>query len=266
MKSRRLLTALAGAIAVSAMVTGCSSDGGSNSPRGQESTPHAAAPEADNALAAARPYFDALAASTPDSLAQAVELATPGSGAEAYATHMQYSVQAQVDGGDDLGSGEVKKLEAGYSVCFESDCTDMTSIKVAGGKVASFDLAGVDVSTVAAVGVKRAVKLGNLGSAEVVASFLGPVSHTLFVTVKFTSPPNKTITTSYVSQYRGPDKHQVDNVDQLGSTTLQPDSIVYNTFTFKNSKLGGSIAVKVANEDFDSQDVAVSKSLKTVAG
>ena len=129
-----------------------------------------------------------------------------------------------------------------------------------------FELAGTDISDVAAGGTRRAVKLGNLGSAEVVSSFLGPVSKTVFVTVKFSSPANKSITTSYVAYYRGPDKRQVETTDQTGPTTLQPDSVSYNTFAFTNTGFGGRIMVKVANDDINSGDGAVSKTLETVVG
>lgn len=190
-----------------------------------------------------------------------MSLAAPGSAAEAYASHLYFSTLASGEGGT---PAQLKSRSGGYSICDE-DCTDFTDVTLSGDKVEDFKLAGTKISDVAAGGTGKVVKLGNLGTAEVVASFLGPVSKRMIVTVKFSSPPGKTITTSYVAYYRGPDRRQVETLDQTGPTTVQPDSVSYNSFAFTNTGFGGTILVKVANDDFESNDSAVSKALETVA-
>ena len=248
---------LAIAIAIALVLAGCSSSSDGGSKKNADK-----APESQAVSSPGEKYFKEVASNDVDSFEKAMSLAAPGSPAEAYASHLYFSTLASGEGGT---PGVLKSRSGGYSVCNGQDCTEYSDVSLTEGKVQDFALAGTKISDAAAGGTGKAVKLGNLGSAEVVASFLGPVSKTMFVTVKFSSPPSKTITTSYVAYYRGPDKRQVETTDQTGPTTIQPDSVSYNTFAFTNTGFGGQIMVKVANDDFSSNDGAVSKTLETVA-
>lgn len=243
-------------VVVALTLAGCGSSSNVDSKSAGEPAQSSAAP------LPGKQYFQMLAANDVDSLEKARSLAAPGSPARAYASHRYFAVLSDADWAG--GTAKMETTAWGYSTCEGADCIQFADIKVEQGKVRTFDVSGEDISNVVSEGTGKTVTLGNLGSAKIVSSYLSPLSGNLFVTVKFASPPRKTITTSYVATYRGPDKRQVDNTDQVGPTTLQPDSVAYNVFVFKSTKFGGRILVKVANDDIDSNDGAVSKSLETI--
>jgi hypothetical protein len=202
-----------------------------------------------------RKYFDGVSTYTIDSLQEAIQVAQPGSPAAAYATYIQGSIQAVVDGGESYDDSKrtAQKTDDGYRFCegsgSDETCYEYTDITGADGKVSNFSVNQRPLTNRLAVGNGKPVALTGLdATATFIAAFEASTGSRLFVVV---SVKAGTAGIAHVSaKYRSP-QGQSESSDQSGPDDLDADSLANYVFAFPDAKIGGTVTLEVDDQDFN---------------
>lgn len=203
-------------------------------------------------------YFEAFAARNPDDLAKAVDLAEDGSVAEAFIRYTVGIVDAAVATGasaEDLAA-EIEEINGGYRVCNDGDdedqCFDYTDVEGRDGKIVNFLSDGESFADRIALGSGSSVKVGDLGSIRLRASFQtkDPVSTIVVLDVTSNNAPITIPLSDFT--YRSKDGRQFSAAeDSFGGDDLGPNSTTTVLVQFEIAKFGGDVNVKLLDEDYD---------------
>jgi len=204
-----------------------------------------------------RTYFDGVSTYTIDSLQEAIQVAQPGSPAAAYATYIQGSIQAVVDGGESYDDSKrtVQKTDDGYKFCegsgSDETCYEYTDITGADGKVSNFSVNQRPLANRLTVGNGKPVALNGLdATATFIAAFEASTGSRLFVVVSVKSGTTAGIA-NVSAKYRSSQGRQSESSDQSGPDDLDADSSANYVFAFPDAKIGGTVTLEVDDQDFN---------------
>ncbi len=196
----------------------------------------------------AQGYFDGVATQSVDSLQRSIDAAQPGSPAAAYATYLQASAQAALDGGVTPTEHEftADHTDTGYRFCqgtgSDRTCFDYTDVEVVDGKVASFSVNAKPIAPRVTVGAgQQAAVDGTDAHAAFVASYRTTASDLLFVVVTITSgtDPLGEVT----ARYRSPAGDSSSSTVQVGPDRLAAGSGANYAFAFPHAGAGGEVTL-----------------------
>lgn len=233
-----MLTRLAGLLLPLVLLNGCSGTGDSPSP-------------ADKTL---RAYFDGIATQTVDSLQAAVGAAQPGSPAAAYATYLEASTRAAMDGGQAIDKARklADRTSAGFKFCQGSGadhvCFDYTRITQKHGLVADFSINGRPIANRLALGGDQQIQFEGVdATAAFLAAYEATASGELLVVVRITSGAAVTLGKADAS-YRPPGGAEIPSTMSLGRAKLDPGASASYLFAFSDAKVGGTVTVSASAE------------------
>jgi hypothetical protein len=216
---------------VVALLTGCGSD-----------------PEPTPATSGAQGYFDGVATQSVESLQRSIDTAQPGSPAAAYATYLQASAQAALDGGAAPSEHvfTAKHTSTGYRFCqgdgSDRTCFDYTHVEVVGGKVVSFSVNDKPIAPRVTAGSGEVARFKGVdATASFVASYDTTSSDLVFVVVRVTAgagPVGKIGAT-----YRSPGGTSASSTMAYGPGRLAAGSSANYAFSFAHTDVGGTVTL-----------------------
>lgn len=219
--------------------------------------------EADEA-GATEEYFEAITSGDVDDLSRAMEeLAAPDSVAFYYASYHRGTSQAYSDSGYPSTEARLSEDDGSFESCqdtIEGDesCVIFDDIKMKDGKVSSFTIDGVDISSQLAVGSDEPIYASNLVDVRLVAAYKSVESGALFVVMDVNSKSAAVEMYGFNSTYRSPDGRQKTALDYAGPTTLNPDSLATYVVAFESADFGGLASVEFSNaETYDTETVTI---------
>lgn len=256
MMIRRLFRAsigLALAVSIAPVLVGCSSgspsvpadDATANVIQSDEQSaePQSEEPEGPSE-ADVRAYFEALATYDPAVMTDAVELAAPGSNAQAYAIYLRGIAQSDRDGGYPAQPSTVTRIEDGYQVCEDAgsgeECADYTNIQHDGDQIADFYTGGDPLSGRLSLGSGEAQPLGEAGSATLVAAYKS-IAGAVVVVFEVSS---NTDGMWAVATYTAPDGRQANASRTSGPSDLGSGAFANYTYIFEGAEFGGQVSLR----------------------
>ena len=194
-------------------------------------------------------YFEALATADPGKMAEAVEMAAPGSNAQAYAIYLTGSAQADRDAGYTTEVQEVETIEGGFAFCpegvSENPCSEFTNIQHDGNQIADFDAGGVPLTGRLSLGNGEAQPLGGAGEATMVAAYKS-ISGAVVAVFEVSSASDGLWVTA---TYTAPDGRQSNSTQWSGPTDLKAGAFANYSFYFAGAEFGGTVELKAIKGD-----------------
>ena len=194
-------------------------------------------------------YFEALGSEDPKIIREAVEMAAPGSNAEAYAIYYAAARQAGRDAGYPTESTAVKRTEGGFSLCpeletGEDECFDYTNIQHEGDQIADFYVGDDPLAGRLSLGSGEAQPLGELGEATMIAAYRSVGGYVVTVLeIKSSSEGLWPIAT-----YLAPDSRQSDVTLMDGPVDLSSGALANYAFYFEGAEFGGEVLIEAIDE------------------
>lgn len=195
-------------------------------------------------------YFDGIASLKISDLEEAIELAAPGSLAEAYATYQKGLTQSAIDGGTPFQDtvSSVKEVDGGYEYCVTgatSQCFTNTEITAKDGKIASFSINGKPLKGRLQIGNGKATAVSGLDAkATFIAAYEATSGDTLVVIFSMKTGPSTSMS-GIQGSYRSPEGRQSSAGMMNGPFELGRDSLANYALYFPNADLGGDITVSM---------------------
>lgn len=193
-------------------------------------------------------YFEALASNDPVIMAQAVELAVPGSDAEAYAVYLTATAQAEVDSGYTKEPRQVKEIWSGFAMCGDSDgqgesCSEYTHVEYQGDLIENFDAGGSPLTGRISLGDGEFRSMGDGGEIAFVAAYHSIAGDVVAVFELISHRYALWPTATYVSP--GNRQHIADS--GIGPRALNREESATYAFYFKDAKFGGDVTVSATD-------------------
>lgn len=210
-------------------------------------------------------YFNALASRDPDDLADAMDLAVPGSYAEAMLKYYSSIMDAVFAAGytvDDV-AGRIKEIDGGYRICddpADSDsCSELTDIVGSSGLVSGFKIDGQDRTDKLVVGSGTPISAEALADVTLRGASEQTTPDRLNVVIDVKSGAQPVSINAYSATYRTPEGRQIEASSDsiVGSTDLQPDSTTTAVLVFPNAAIGGEVTLEVVDEDYETHQVTI---------
>lgn len=195
-------------------------------------------------------YFEALASEDPGVMAEAVDMAAPGSNAQAYAIYLSAVAQADRDGGYSTDPSSVKPIEGGFEICSagisdQDSCNEYTNVQHEGDQIADFDTGGKPLSGRLSLGSGEAEPLGDVGSATMVAAYESISGAVVVVFEVSSTDEGMWVTATYVA----PSGRQAEPTMMGGPINLGDGAFANNVFAFEGAEFGGQIKLTAINGD-----------------
>ncbi|MCE5290830.1 MAG: hypothetical protein LLG14_16550 [Nocardiaceae bacterium] len=186
-------------------------------------------------------YFKAIASNDASEVDSAMGTAAPGSIADVYLKYSSASNNAYQDAGRTFKPGKVTAKGDSWQYCDTTNvCVDYADIKASGDKIASFTVSGKDIKDRLLAGSGTTVNVGDLGEVQVLVSYQGAISNSLYITFRIKSG-SAPIGLNYETAYRSAEGRQTQPSDRVGPSTLQPNSTAYYMLVIPKSTLGGDL-------------------------
>ena len=189
-------------------------------------------------------YFEALASGDPGTMAEAVEMAAPGSNAEAYAIYLAAASQADRDGGYSAEPQTVKTVDGGFETCTDGTgddtCSVYTNIQHDGEKIADFDAGDYPLAGRLSLGNGEAQALGTAGEATLVAAYKSISGYVVAVFEISSATPGMWP----MATYTAPDGRQSQETMRSGPTELGEGAFANYAFFFEGAEFGGQVRLE----------------------
>lgn len=202
-----------------------------------------------------RTYFEALASSDPDEMAEAAELAASDSIAAAYAKHQSNLSNAALDAGIPYEEETLEPVDGGYDTCGTDEeggevCFTYADLESSGGKLSSFTVNGEPIDDRISLGNGEKVKAGNLGSVEFLSAYKA-AENDLFIAVKFTTTKRTGAAFGgFEATYRSPEGRQSKAANLIGTTDVEADSTSFEVLVFPRAEPGGTATIPIYTADY----------------
>ena len=195
-------------------------------------------------------YFAALATDDPALMAEAAEMAAPGSNAEAYAIYLAAAAQANRDAGYSPDPSEVTVVKDGFENCpgvasQRDECFLYTNVQHEGDQIADFDAAGDPLSGRLSLGSGEAQPLGDHGQATLVAAYRSIANAVVVVFEVTSASEGMWVTADYVA----PDGRQAESSLMAGPLGLSEGAFANYAFFFDGAEFGGQVKLKAIDGD-----------------
>ena len=188
-------------------------------------------------------YFEALGSTDPGIAGEAIEMAAPGSNAQAYAIYITAGIQSNRDAGYSNEPQTVKVIEGGFALCYEGQgedgCSEYTNIQHEGDQIADFDAGGSPLAGRLSLGSGEAQALGSVGEATMVAAYKSIRGDVVVMFEVSSASDGMWITPIYTA----PDGRQSQVSGIAGPTELNAGAFANYTFTFEGAQFGGEVRV-----------------------
>lgn len=196
-------------------------------------------------------YFEKLASDDPKVVAEAIELAAPGSNAAAYATYLSATTQAKRDAGIQPGESVIEPIDGGFSMCYEEpgpgdNCFEYTNIQHVGDKIADFEPGGTPLTGRLSLGNGEPHPLGEVATANLIASYKASGGSVVVVCDITSQASGLLVDASYIA----PDGRQSQVTAVEGPSNLTEGSFGTYSFFFDGAEYGGQIVLKAYSDDF----------------
>lgn len=205
-------------------------------------------------------YFQAFADREPAALADALELAEPGSVAEAFLLYTISILDAALGAGfspEDVKATSIEEIDGGWRVCNgeeEADCFDYTDVEGRGGKIVNFLADGNELNDRLTIGAGEPVEAGRFGTVTLRAAYHDIEDSQLNVVVDVTSGNAPITVGTFTSTYRGADGRQYTaSSDSFGGSELGANSTTTVALTFTGATPGGALNLELLNEDYEEE-------------
>lgn len=189
-------------------------------------------------------YFEALATSDPGMMTDAVEMAAPGSNAQAYAVYLRGVAQSDRDGGYPTEPQTAKQIEGGFQLCSgvgsSEECSDYTNIQHDGAQIADFYTGGNPLAGRISLGSGEAQSLGEAGSASLVAAYRSNAGAVVVVFEISSSSDGMWATATYTA----PDGRQASSSLMTGPAELGSGAFANYTYFFEGAEFGGQVSLQ----------------------
>lgn len=219
---------------------------------GEEKATPAKADEVAAAKASERPsndelkdYFEAVWSEDVTKTKQAIEMASPGSNAEAYAIYLAANAQALLDAGQPAAAGsEIDEIDDGFKQCWQLDdgtenCSEATEIQYVDGKVADFSTGGAPIGNRLIVGSGKAQRLGDLGKATLLAAYRTAEGN-LYAVFEIKSDVDG-LGINYDTSYVAPNGRQTQNGGATSPSEWRKGALANATIVFDGAEFGGTL-------------------------
>lgn len=202
-------------------------------------------------------YFEAVWSDDAIKTKQAVEMAAPGSNAEAYAIYLAGVAQSALDAGEAVpDTNQVEEIDGGFRQCQKledgsDDCSEATGIKYVDGKIADFNTGGTPIGDRLVVGSGRPQPLGDLGKARLIGGYRTAEGN-LYAVFEITSKVNGLGINSDTS-YIAPNGRQTQNGGATSPSEWRKGALANATLLFQGAEFGGTLRLNVftTTGDFD---------------
>ena len=200
----------------------------------------------------ARFYFAALVANDVELMARAQRSAASGSLAQVYMKHQMSQVNADLDGGTDVASGELFEKGDGFEICYdnaetgEPNCYTYDKFEVDGdGRLAGFTVNGRSLAGRIILGSGKVVD-SSVAKVTVLSAYQ-TASGYLAVAVKLRAKGAPVVFLEPIATYRTPSGQQRAVAFHSGLTEVTANSQSTLVFYFKGSlRFGGSMTLQMA--------------------
>ncbi len=187
-------------------------------------------------------YFEALTSGNPSAISEAVEMAAPGSNAQAYAIYRRGTAQADLDGGFTNQPSKVTAIEGGFKSCDDGassgdSCFEFTNIQHDGEQIADFDAGGTPLAGRLSLGNGEIQPLGEAGSASMLAAFKASSGAVVAVFEVSAAVDGMWVTATYTA----PDGRQSQSTLMSGPTDLGAGAFANYSYVFEGADFGGQV-------------------------
>lgn len=194
-------------------------------------------------------YFEAAWSDDVIKTKQAVEMAAPGSNAEAYAIYLAGTAQAALDAGQAaLDTNPVEEVDGGFKQCRKLEdgadkCSEATNIKYVDGKIADFNTGGAPIGDRLVIGNGKAHPLGDLGKARLIAAYRTAEGN-LYAVFEVRSKVNG-LGINFDTSYVAPNGRQTQNGGATSPSEWRKGALANATILFQGAEFGGTLHLNV---------------------
>jgi hypothetical protein len=206
-------------------------------------------------------YFTAVLAPSPNEVRGALEFASAGSNAEAYAIYTSSYKQASQDGGLELDDSSETVFEGdvvlsclpGFDepdVDRDEYCVSFSNFEFEGDKLSNFYAGESSLDGRIALGSEEFTAIEGVGEARLVASY-ETISKDLAIVLELKSAMDDLSVPSYDALYLTSEGRQTEVNSVDGPSSLKTDRVANVFYLFTDASIGGTLELEFFDNDYN---------------